>query len=55
MSHHLAARERAEWDKVNVNLAASGIAYRERLAYCRNLSLRLPGGNDPVYHKESKD
>jgi len=31
MSHNLAARERAERDKVNVDLAASGVAYRERL------------------------
>ncbi|WP_324021987.1 DNA polymerase III subunit theta (plasmid) [Pantoea sp. JZ29] len=31
MSHNLAARERAERDKVNLDLAASGVAYRERL------------------------
>lgn len=77
MSHNLAARERAERDKVNVDLAASGVAYRERLnipsrvehqqpedlrdyfrerlAYYRNLSLKLPGGNDPVYQKEPKE
>ncbi|PKC36102.1 DNA polymerase III subunit theta [Pantoea ananatis 15320] len=80
MSHNLAARESAERDKVNVDLAASGVAYRERLnlpvipaqvehqqpeelrnyfrerlAYYRNLSLKLPSGNDPVYHKEPKD
>jgi len=80
MSHNLAARERAERDKVNVDLAASGGAYRERLnlpvvptqveyqqpeelrdyfrerlAYYRHLSLKLPGGNDPVYQKEPKE
>ncbi|WP_210504887.1 DNA polymerase III subunit theta [Pantoea ananatis] len=80
MSHNLAARERAERDKVNLDLAASGVAYRERLnlpvvpaqveyqqpealrdyfrerlAYYRQLSLKLTGGNDPVYHKEPKD
>lgn len=31
MSHNMAARERAERDKVNVDLAASGAAYRKRL------------------------
>lgn len=31
MPHNLASRERAERDKVNVDLAASGVAYRERL------------------------
>ncbi len=31
MPHNLASRERAERDKVNVYLAASGVAYRERL------------------------
>lgn len=80
MSHNLAARERAERDKVNVDLAASGVAYRERLnlpvipaqvehqqpeelrdyfrerlAYYRQLSLKLPGGNDPAYQKEPKE
>jgi len=80
MSHNLAARERAVRDKVNVDLAASGVAYRERLnlpvvpaqvehqqpealrdyirerlAYYRQLSLKLPGGNDPVYQKEPKE
>ncbi|MCW0346213.1 DNA polymerase III subunit theta [Pantoea ananatis] len=80
MPHNLASRERAERDKVNVDLAASGVAYREllnppvipaqvehqqpeelrdyfreRLANYRNLSLNLPGVNDPVYHKEPKD
>jgi len=38
-----------------VDLAGSGVAYRERLAYYRQLSLKLPGGNDPVYQKEPKD
>ena len=28
---------------------------RERLAYYRHLSLKLPGGNDPVYQKEPKE
>lgn len=80
MPHNVASRERAERDKVNVDLPASGVAYRERLnlhvipaqvghpqpeelreyfrerlAYYRNLSLKLLGGNDPVYHKEPKD
>lgn len=31
MSHNLAARSREERDKVNVDLAASGVAYKERL------------------------
>nr|WP_226374864.1 DNA polymerase III subunit theta [Pantoea stewartii] len=80
ISHNIAAKDRLERDKINVDLAASGVAYRERLnlpvipaqvehqqpeelrdyfrerlAYYRNLSLKLPGGNDPVYHKEPKD
>ncbi|MEJ1268642.1 DNA polymerase III subunit theta [Pantoea ananatis] len=80
MSHNIAAKDRLERDKINVDLAAAGVAYRERLnlpvipaqvehkqpealrdyfrerlAYYRNLSLKLPGGNDPVYHKEPKD
>lgn len=80
MSHYLAARDWAGRDKVNLDLAASGGAYRgrlnlpvipaqvehhqpedlrdyfrERLAYYRNLSLKLPGGNDPVYQKEPKE
>lgn len=29
--------------------------FRERLAYYRQLSLKLPGGNDPVYQKEPKE
>jgi len=80
MSHNIAVKDRLERDEINVDLAASGVAYRERLnqpvipaqvehqqpeelrdyfrerlAYYRNLSLKLPGGNDPVYHKEPKD
>jgi len=43
MSHHLAARDRDERDKINVAQAASGVAYRERLAYYRYLSLKLSG------------
>jgi len=31
MSHNLAARSREERDKVNVDLAASGVAYKERM------------------------
>ena len=31
MSHNLAARSKEELDKVNVDLAASGVAYKERL------------------------
>ena len=31
MSHNLAASSREERDKVNVDLAASGVAYKERL------------------------
>lgn len=31
MSHNLAARSREERDRINVDLAASGIAYRERM------------------------
>lgn len=31
MSHNLAARNREERDKVNVDLAASGVAYKERM------------------------
>ena len=30
-SHNLAARSKEERDKVNVDLAASGVAYKERL------------------------
>ncbi len=31
MSHNLAARSKEERDRVNVDLAASGVAYKERL------------------------
>lgn len=31
MTHNLAARSREERDRVNVDLAASGVAYKERL------------------------
>lgn len=31
MSHNIAARSQEERDKVNVDLAASGVAYKERL------------------------
>lgn len=31
MSHNLAARSREERDKINVDLAASGVAYKERM------------------------
>lgn len=31
MSHNLAARSREERDKINVNLTASGVAYKERM------------------------
>lgn len=31
MSHNLAARSREESDRINVDLAASGVAYKERM------------------------
>lgn len=31
MSHNLAARSREERDRTNVDLAASGVAYKERM------------------------
>lgn len=31
MSHNLAARGREERDKINVDLAASGVAFKERM------------------------
>lgn len=31
MSHNLAARSREERDRINVDLAASGVAYKERV------------------------
>ena len=31
MSHNLAARTREERDRINVDLAASGVAYKERM------------------------
>lgn len=31
MSHNLAARSREERNRINVDLAASGVAYKERL------------------------
>lgn len=31
MSHNLASRSREERDKINVDLAASGVAYKERM------------------------
>lgn len=31
MTHNLAARSREERDRINVDLAASGVAYKERM------------------------
>lgn len=31
MSHNLAARSREERDRINVDLSASGVAYKERM------------------------
>ncbi|MCG7367374.1 DNA polymerase III subunit theta [Pantoea sp. ACRSH] len=31
MSHNIAARSREERDRINVDLAASGVAYKERM------------------------
>lgn len=31
MSHNLAARSREERDRINVDLAAAGVAYKERM------------------------
>ena len=31
MSHNLAARSREECDKINVDLSASGVAFKERM------------------------
>lgn len=31
MSHNLAARSREERDRINVDIAASGVAYKERM------------------------
>jgi len=31
MSHNLAARSREERDRINLDLAASGVAYKERM------------------------
>lgn len=31
MSHNLAARSREDRDRINVDLAASGVAYKERM------------------------
>lgn len=31
MSHNIAAKSKEERDKVNVDLAASGVAYKERM------------------------
>lgn len=31
MSHNLASRSREERDRINVDLAASGVAYKERM------------------------
>ncbi len=31
MSHNIAARSKEERDKVNVDLSASGVAYKERM------------------------
>ena len=31
MSHNLAARSREERDRINVDLAASGVSYKERM------------------------
>jgi len=31
MPHNLAARSREERDRINVNIAASGVAYKERM------------------------
>lgn len=76
MSYNLGNLPKEEMDKVNADLAASGVAYkermnqpviadqvereqpehlreyfRERVAYYREVSKRLPTGSAPVYQQ----
>ncbi|MGO1172621.1 MAG: DNA polymerase III subunit theta [Serratia liquefaciens] len=57
-SYNLANLDKEDMDKVNVDLAASGVAYKERMnqqviaeqvAHYREVSKRLPNGSAPVY------
>ncbi|MGQ8844013.1 DNA polymerase III subunit theta [Serratia sp. TSA_7] len=51
MSYNLGNLPKEEMDKVNVDLAASGVAYKERMAHYREVSKRLPTGSAPVYQQ----
>ena len=47
MSHNLAARTKEERERINVDLAASGVAYKERLnqrVLPREVELQQPAG-----------
>jgi len=46
MSHNLAARPREERDRISVDLAAAGVAYKERL--------NLPGNPAEVERQQSE-
>lgn len=62
MSHNLAARPREERDRINVDLAAAGVAYKERLNLPVNPAeverqqrcASITGIDDPVYQKEAE-
>ncbi|WP_394743798.1 DNA polymerase III subunit theta [Escherichia coli] len=49
---NIAAKTKEEQGKVNVDLAASGVAYKERLKFYREKSITLPKGSDPIYLKQ---
>ncbi|EMZ5055797.1 hypothetical protein ABDX07_003415 [Proteus mirabilis] len=48
---NLANLTQEEKDKINVDLAASGVAYKERLAFYRERSKKLPDANSVQYLK----
>lgn len=49
---NIAAKSQDERDKDNVDLEASGVAYKERLKFYREKSITLMKGSDPVYLKQ---
>jgi DNA polymerase III subunit theta len=47
---NIAAKSKEDQDKVNVDLAASGVAYKERLNMpVSEQSIQLPRASDPRY------
>ena len=53
MSHNLAARSREERDRINVDLAASGVAYKERMnmpVIAMEVEMQQPEVLKPYFH-----